>query len=182
MTATYSTRPSSARQRLSIAAAVLLVLASVAGLLLWRGKQVQLLSVQTGSMAPAIMTGDAVMVRPVTEDELRTGDVVSFYSPTEPGLVVTHRVVSIDDQGQVTTRGDSNTDEDPVMDPALLIGRVEKQITNAGYVINFMRSPIGLALLVYTPALFVITAEVRRLALFFRPVYRHTSLTARTNR
>ena len=167
---------------MSIVAAVLLVLASVAGWLLWRTQSVRLLSVQSGSMAPAIEVGDAVLVRPVTEDEVRIGDIVSFYSPVEPGIVVTHRVVSIDGAGQVTTRGDGNAEEDPVLDPTLLVGRVEHQFANAGYVIDFMRSRAGLALLVYMPAVIVIIAEIRRLALFFRPVYRHASLIVRTSR
>lgn len=182
MAAVYHSRSSSARQRLSIAAAVLLVLASVAGLFLWRTQSVRLLSVQSGSMSPAIEAGDAVLVRPIAEDELRIGDIVSFYSLLEPGIVVTHRVVSIDSTGQVTTRGDSNADEDPVLDPTMLVGRVERQVANAGYVIDFMRSRAGLALLIYMPAVTIIIVEIRRLALFFRPVYRHVSLIARTSR
>lgn len=142
----------------------------------------QLLSVQSGSMAPNITVGDAVLVRPVAEDELQVGDVVSFYAADLAGALVTHRVVSVSESGQVTTKGDNNAQEDAVLDPNLLVGRVGYQFANLGYAIDFVRSRLGLALLVYLPAVLIVAGEARKLVGYFRPVYRHPMLIGRSSR
>jgi len=66
---------------------------------------------QTGSMRPLIAPGDLVVVRPVPVGEIRIGDLITFREPTGSRLIVTHRVVGIEetDAGRAfTTRGDAN--------------------------------------------------------------------------
>src|SRR5687767_8761046 len=55
--------------------------------------------VRSGSMAPAIDTGDIVVTRPVTPDQLGSGDVVTFRDPSRSDALVTHRVVKVTQQG-----------------------------------------------------------------------------------
>jgi signal peptidase len=157
-------------QRLKGVAAILFVLGILSGLVVWHTEGWQVLSVQSGSMAPHIQTGDALLVRPVAEDDLRVGDVVSFYQP-DGAAIVTHRVTGV--EGAVITKGDANPAPDGELDPSLLIGRAERQAGGVGHLLDFARSPAGLAVLVYLPALWVVAGETRRLMDFFRPAYRH---------
>lgn len=160
----------SAWQRLRVAAAILLLMCAIAGALEWRAQGLRMLSVQTGSMSPLVQAGDALMVRPVDPQSLRPGDVVSFYSP-DGSAIVTHRV--IESGGSIITQGDANPAPDGALDPALLIGRAERHLVGVGTVIELARSPVGLLVLVYLPALYVVCGETRRLVQFFRPPYRH---------
>src|SRR5688572_678033 len=68
--------------------------------------------VRSGSMEPAIDTGDVVVSRPVHPDQLGPGDVVTFRDPTRSAELVTHRVVEVSRQGDqyaFVTKGDANT-------------------------------------------------------------------------
>jgi signal peptidase I len=73
----------------------------------------RLAAVTSGSMAPAIRTGDAVVIR--TGGTPSTGDVVTFRSGAA-GRLVSHRVVAVTTVGgerALTTRGDANDSTDP---------------------------------------------------------------------
>ncbi len=163
---------------LLMAVTVVFGLVSLAGVTLWQIQRVRVLSVQTSSMVPVLQPGDAVVVRPVDTSKLAPGDIVSFYSLTDTTVIVTHRVVATDRDrmvGSITTRGDSNTADDPPLDRSLLIGRVERQMPNAGYVIDFIHSWTGLVVGVYIPAFILCAVELRRLLAFYQPAYRHPS-------
>lgn len=67
--------------------------------------------VMTGSMAPAIMPGDAVVVRPVPVEELVVGQIVLAHDPDHEGRLRLHRIAEI--QGDVLVlRGDANQQND----------------------------------------------------------------------
>ena len=55
----------------------------------------QCFAVLSGSMEPAIGTGDVVVVRKIAPLDAKIGDVVTFRSPEDPGRLVTHRATSI---------------------------------------------------------------------------------------
>ncbi|MGC1177220.1 MAG: S26 family signal peptidase, partial [Candidatus Saccharimonadales bacterium] len=86
----------------------LIVLAVIfaVGLLIVRSRGEQLLSVQTGSMVPTLRPGDAVIVKPSAAHDLTVGDIVSYQSPRDSNLVVTHRLTRVDKRtGWLTTTG-----------------------------------------------------------------------------
>ena len=74
-------------------------------------------AVLTGSMAPTMSPGTLVVVHPVAPEDVRTGDVITFWPREHDPTVVTHRVVSVgfDTTGRPTfvTRGDANDTNDP---------------------------------------------------------------------
>lgn len=83
-----------------------------------RGKAVKifgksLLTVVTGSMEPSIHTGDLIIVESVDTDQLKEGDIISFYSEQQDikGMLVTHRITEVTDDGFIT-KGDANPVED----------------------------------------------------------------------
>jgi signal peptidase len=66
---------------------------------------------RSASMAPAIATGDLLLVQRRRADLLRRGDVVTFADPHVRGRTLTHRVIAVRGAGDrlaVTTRGDAN--------------------------------------------------------------------------
>jgi signal peptidase I len=66
----------------------------------------------TGSMEPAINAGDVVLASPdpVIEDSI--GRVISFENPTRESHILTHRLVSIEEDGTLVTKGDANPTPD----------------------------------------------------------------------
>lgn len=89
-----------------------------------------LLTISSGSMAPAINVGDAVLARTdIAARDVSEGDVVVFRSAANHSLVITHRVIAatVETGGHVTltTAGDANrhVDSTNVTDDQL-IGRV----------------------------------------------------------
>ncbi|HWT55629.1 MAG TPA: signal peptidase I [Candidatus Microsaccharimonas sp.] len=170
--------------RVSLVAFILLLIVSLAGLALWRLDSVQLMTVQSGSMAPAIRKGDAVFVEPVTTSALRVGDVVSYRSPRNQATIITHRIVRVEtDWKLLLTKGDNTQRvDDPVPDSAV-IGKVTLRLAYLGYLASFLRSPLGLAATVYAPALLIIVLEIRRLITqYATPTYRLMGYTVTTSR
>lgn len=129
----------------------------------------RLLSVQSGSMVPAIKKGDLVAVQRTPTRDLRVGDVITYTSPDDPGVTYTHRIVALtgDMAGRVVTKGDANEVADPAVYPAQIIGRVERVVPYAGFVVDAVRHPLGLLAIIYLPALLVIIAEIRSLTQYF---------------
>jgi signal peptidase len=69
-------------------------------------------TVVSGSMEPAIMTGDVVVVRSTRPSEVRLGDVVMFRDVRHPDRLITHRVQGLSFTGAraaFVTKGDANT-------------------------------------------------------------------------
>lgn len=130
------------------------------------------LSVQTGSMQPAIRPGDAVVVRNAsaaltansTPSNLRVGDIVTFWSPSQPDTLITHRIVNISPaSGMVITKGDALDAPDTAINADAILGKVEHIVPGAGYGLSILRRPIGLAAAVYLPAAVLIYGEISRL-------------------
>ena len=113
------------------------------------------LSVMSGSMSPAIDTGDAVLTRPARPASLRGGDVVTFRDPEGSGRLITHRVRWVRTLGnsvEVTTKGDANTNTERWQLPANgRVGRVVLRLPYAGFVLAPSASPIGRMMLVALP-------------------------------
>jgi signal peptidase len=121
--------------------------------------------VLSGSMEPAISTGDVIVVEDVPASDIEEGDVITFGgSATEPAT--THRVIAVgesDGERVFRTKGDAN--EDPDASPVAadeVVGRVMElpvptagqtlfAIPYIGYVIEFAGTPRGFVALVVLP-------------------------------
>ena len=106
--------------------------------------------VLSGSMSPTIKTGDSVIVTSISPDDLKAGDIIVFKSPLGNGFVC-HRIVMVDRTNGLTfqTKGDANEDPDPFMvNSADVIGKVQVTIPAMGYVVQYIRGPFGILLLI----------------------------------
>ncbi len=92
------------------------VLGLMAGLLLWTvlplafGWNTSM--VMSGSMAPALLTGDAIVIQPVPAERLRPGFVVVADDPDQADRLRAHRIESVGEDGMLVLRGDANTQAD----------------------------------------------------------------------
>ena len=127
-------------------------------------------------MEPYIQVGDAVVVRSLEQVSIAPGDVVTYQDPKNPELFITHRVVSINEsRGVVTLKGDANRANDTPIPNSFIVGEVSVVAPKIGYTIDALRSPIGLLIGVYIPAIIVLASEVRRLSLYYsQAVYHRT--------
>ncbi|WP_162891239.1 signal peptidase I [Aeromicrobium sp. A1-2] len=123
---------------------VVCILATIAG----AAFDVKPLVFRSGSMSPAIHTGDLGVSRTVDASTLRRGDIVSVVN--SGGNRVTHRLVSTAAQGdarQLTLRGDANRSPDAELYTVTTAEKVLFDIPKAGYAVDAATSPVGLFLL-----------------------------------
>ena len=130
--------------------------------------------VLSGSMEPAIMTNELILVK--AEDSYEVGDVVVYQNGN---MLVAHRIVAMDEE-TVVTRGDANNTDDQPIALEQIKGRVFAHIPHVGTVVRMIKTPvatialiIGAVLLVELPfqkekekkeeELEKIKAEIRRL-------------------
>jgi hypothetical protein len=76
------------------------------------------------SMIPAIQDGDILTVRPVAENELRTGMVVSAVLPLGENIVI-HRIIGRKGTSRLL-KGDNSWEADGFVPIRAILGRVEK--------------------------------------------------------
>jgi len=108
----------------------------------------------SGSMSPAYDAGALGIAREVPAAELSVGDVVSVVDAQ--GSRVTHRIAAIESDGAaavLTLRGDTNDVVDAQPYRVEAADRVAFGIPYAGYALNAMASPFGVA-----AALLLVTA------------------------
>lgn len=103
--------------------------------------------VHTGSMEPNLRPGDLVVdTRPT--GHYHRGEILTFRHSSYTTDVVTHRVVSIDASGLITTKGDANRTADVwAIRPGQVKGRVALKLRGLGYVVVFMSHASGVAAL-----------------------------------
>ncbi len=93
-------------------------------------------AVMSNSMVPTFYKGDMLVLKGVSPDQIRVGDIVVF-SPSDYSVPIVHRVVSINPDGTITTKGDANPSSLPIernIDPNKLHGKVILIIPYFGWV------------------------------------------------
>lgn len=97
--------------------------------------------VLSGSMEPELSVDDMIIV--VSRESYEVGDVVVFQSY---GTLIVHRIISIDGE-TVVTQGDANPTPDAPIKLKDIKGEVVYSIPYVGLVLSFIRSPIGVILI-----------------------------------
>lgn len=147
----------------AVAVAGLLTLA-LAGPLLFGARP---FTVMSGSMEPAIHTGDVVVNDTIRPSQARIGDVLTFRDPADQDRLITHRLRSMRRRGAriaMVTRGDANTGVERWTVPIDgRIGRVVYRVPRVGYFLAWARGPGGRLLLVTIPAALLAALELASL-------------------
>lgn len=85
------------------------------------------LQVKTGSMEDTIKVEDIVIDKIIKSDEvLNKDDIISF---EEDGVLITHRIVKIEDNGMIITKGDANNLEDDPIERNKVVRKSNKNNT-----------------------------------------------------
>lgn len=102
---------------------------------------IQIKTVISGSMEPAIKTGSVVVIKP--KKEYSAGEVITFISGS--GSLTTHRIIAREEKEGVVffrTKGDANDVSDGrEISESEVVGRVVFSIPYLGYVTNFSQTP-----------------------------------------
>ena len=87
----------------------------------------------------SIYRGDVIIVVP--QDEYYVGDVIAFQSQS---VVVTHRIIDINEDGEIFTKGDSpeNTPDGIPLKKTDIFGKVVKVLPDMGNFVSFIKTPI----------------------------------------
>ena len=114
-------------------------------------------TVRSGSMSPAIDTGDMVVSKQISPTDARIGDIVMFKDPGDGQRLTSHRVRAVhrhNGRSYFVTRGDANNAFERWNVPNDgTIGEIEYRIPKLGYAVAAISSTPGKLLLVVLPAL-----------------------------
>ncbi|MEM0121059.1 MAG: signal peptidase I [Thermoprotei archaeon] len=120
--------------------------------------QVPLAAVTSGSMTPTIKQGDLLVVEGVNPYNLHVGTII-IYRTTDPYLtdeLIVHRIIKIDVSNNTIigyiTKGDNNPYPDTVygfepptgIPPKDVVGKVVFVIPLLGFLVLFLKQPVGL--------------------------------------
>ena len=129
------------------------------------------LIVLTESMDPEIKSGDLIICDEVNPDDLKVGDVISYFDPDGSGSsIVTHRILEVEVNEKTgdlafRTKGDNNNIEDRLSVPEENVVGIwtEVRFWQLGRVLLFCQSTLGMILLIFLPiAAFVAYEVIRR--------------------
>lgn len=120
-----------------------------------------------GNNADSLNSGDMIFVKTVKPEEVKEGDIISFYDPAGNGsTVTTHRVVEIIEENgalRFRTKGDNNNREDrELVDAEALVGVCAMRIPGAGDIAMFMQSATGSIVCVLLPVALLVGFDLVR--------------------
>lgn len=115
--------------------------------------------VLSGSMEPDIATGSVVFIdREYKPTEIKKGDVIAFKNGD---MTIIHRVVEKTSDVEYITKGDANKTEDfgsvKIWD---IEGIVIFDIPKAGYIIMFLKNPLGLIAVIIFIGVFIMLGRI----------------------
>lgn len=123
--------------------------------------------VRSASMSPSVPVGALVIVTRAAADELGPGDVIVFERPDRAGMMVVHRIDSVEETAagrMFVTRGDANSAPDAWRVPATGEGwRAVYSLHRAGFIVGWLHGAMSrqgwlgaVAIIIGLYALFVI--------------------------
>lgn len=125
----------------------------------------KVMTVISGSMEPSIKMGSVVVVKPVSDYKI--GDVITFGPYSRTKAPTTHRIYDIkvvDSQPVYITKGDANNAPDArEIKKSDIVGKVLFSVPFAGYAVEFVKKPLGFALIIIIPAAVIIIDEVKKI-------------------
>lgn len=124
-------------------------------------------TMRSGSMTPALETGDVVVTDPISPLSARVGDIVTFRDPEGSGKLFSHRVQAIRPAGDVVhfvTRGDANTSTERWNVPTDgSVGKVVYRVPKIGYALVWTGTIPARIALIAIPALLLCWTGLARI-------------------
>lgn len=139
--------------------------------------------VESNSMSPSIKRGDLLISS--KRDSYKVSDVITFIYPYDVSKLISHRITEIVLEsepfgGQITfykTKGDANSTSDPwQIKYSYIKGKVFFSVPFFGYLVFFIRNPIGY-LLIVVAFCFLVISESNDIFLetlgWYKSIYRY---------
>jgi signal peptidase len=128
----------------------------------------RILTVESGSMEPAISRGSLVFV--LTDNKYELNDIVTYISldANLSEVLITHRVIRIEntDNSDIYyhTKGDANNVEDlDAVNFDMIVGKVIFFIPILGFLVSFAKTKLGVILLIVIPCLVLAYGEIKNI-------------------
>ena len=118
------------------------------------------------SMVPTIKVQDAILIK--RTDDLKVGDICTYYSTKYNGKMITHRIIGtdVDTNGNKVYifKGDNNYSADELPVPKdLIYGKVIMKIPKVGYIQYFLSQAYGWIIAIVVPCVGIITFDIMKL-------------------
>ena len=129
-------------------------------------------SVRTDSMKPTILKGDYILIEKCDAEDLKVGDVVTYFTIIDGKRAVnTHRIVDVKQNGDILeyqTQGDNRetnpNPDDILLSPGDVIGKYNgSRIPVMGTVIDYLSTQIGFFLVILLPVLLFTLFQIYKL-------------------
>lgn len=115
----------------------------------------------SGSMSPAIRTGDVALIAPTDGVDLAPGTVITYRDHALGGRVVTHRIFDVTPDGSYVTKGDANaTPDSDLVVPADVIGTGRLLVPYAGLPAHWLHQGEWLPLSIWLAATIAALASI----------------------
>ena len=112
------------------------------------------LTVLTGSMEPELNVGSLILVKEIPLNDLKVEDIIT-YKTQNNGSLVTHRIVKINDNGSLISKGDANNTEDiGEIKESQIQGKVIFSISKMGEVLLYLKQNIIIVIAILIIILF----------------------------
>ena len=117
--------------------------------------------VLTESMEPEIMSGEIILGKVTTPEELQVGDVITYVGEADSfaGKIITHKIVEINGD-TFTTQGVANNIPDPPIHSSQILSRYVATVPLAGKLFSIINSKLGFVFLIATPLGLLIINEI----------------------
>lgn len=120
----------------------------------------RILTVATGSMEPVLKTDSLILVKETPKEQLMVNDIITF--KTKSGVLVTHRIVKVNENGDFTTKGDANNAEDiEKVEIAQIQGKVIFHISYLGRILLLLRQKLVFIVIILMGVLVIKNLEFR---------------------
>ena len=108
----------------------------------------------------AFNKGDLIFVKKVDPKTLEVGDIITYISNDKEGSIITHRIVSIYEDGSFETKGDYSPgyDRDPVKYEQV-VGKYTGRVAGAGDMAMFFQTPTGVIVLIGVPLVAILVVD-----------------------
>ena len=112
--------------------------------------------VKSGSMSPTIPVASLVVVNP--HQPPRPNQIAAFQ---QKGKVTTHRLLRVNRNGTLVTKGDANRTPDPwKLTRADVVGTVKYHLPMVGWLLIYLRQPTGILSLLLLPFLLKLAWQI----------------------
>ena len=147
---------------------ILLLLFCFNGIMLWQKMKnneeisnvfgISYLNIISGSMEPSININDLIIIKKVSEEEIKVGDIITFKNTDES--IQTHRIVDIIEDKKIKrykTKGDNNNIEDEeLIQYNDIYGKYLFKIPKIGNTVNALQESNGLSYVLILLIIFII--------------------------